>query len=179
MTLDLDNLRKLEAAATPRPWSAEHDGPPESMSCAWIAGPFDGYMGGAQTIVEWNTTGEQSHADASLIVAARNALPALLADHARLMAEVARLQEVNVTLLGDEVKLSRLLVDERDAAYTEARTAKTELARLRGLLARVETWTKEYGAALKPSGADTYGEGMRVAKWQVANLIREGGPSDE
>lgn len=39
---------------------------------------------------------------------------------------------------------------------------------LRALLAEVEAWTHEMGASLVPHGADTYGEGMRDAKAQVA-----------
>lgn len=32
-------------------------------------------------------------------------------------------------------------------------------------------WTHEHGAALCPRGADTYGEGMRDAKQQVARIL--------
>ena len=49
------------------------------------------------------------------------------------------------------------------------------LARVEALekaLRRVVSWTHEYGDALKPLGADTYGEGMRDAKSQVAALAR-------
>lgn len=35
----------------------------------------------------------------------------------------------------------------------------------------IRKWTLEHGAALKPVGADTYGEGMREAKRQVARLL--------
>ena len=37
--------------------------------------------------------------------------------------------------------------------------------------ARIEAWTHEYGAALVPHGPDTYGEGMRDAKQQVAKMM--------
>ncbi len=39
-------------------------------------------------------------------------------------------------------------------------------------LARVEEWTHVFGAALKPRGADTYGEGVRDAKAQVSLILR-------
>lgn len=255
--LDLDNLRKLDAAATPGPW--EHR--PGIDPPGDIIAPHLGESGPRPFITRISAWGRS--ADAALIAAMRNALPALLADHARLVverdlardehgywhrvamergaqvtamltdrdaaraeltaerdahqatrdalararaevrlltvtkrdavemprdelsemqvdaarilaerdaahaeatrlaqelddaqinartaqeihndsaaqwaAEVERLQEVNVTLLGDEVKLSRLLVDERDAAYAEVRAAKAEVARLRGLVER-------------------------------------------
>jgi len=38
-------------------------------------------------------------------------------------------------------------------------------------LALIEEWTHQYGAALKPPGADTYGEGMRDAKDQVSRML--------
>ena len=38
-------------------------------------------------------------------------------------------------------------------------------------LGAVWEWTHQYGAALKPPGADTYGEGMRDAKEQVQRLL--------
>lgn len=42
---------------------------------------------------------------------------------------------------------------------------------LREALGRVRGWTLEHGAALKPSGADTYGNGMRDAKQQVGRIL--------
>lgn len=46
------------------------------------------------------------------------------------------------------------------------------LERVEGALARVETWTHEYGASLKPTRADTFGDGMREAKGQVGRILR-------
>lgn len=40
------------------------------------------------------------------------------------------------------------------------------------VLAEIAAWTCVYGAALKPTGADSYGEGMRAAKAQIANILR-------
>jgi hypothetical protein len=39
------------------------------------------------------------------------------------------------------------------------------------VLADLQTWTLTYGKALVPSGADTYGEGMRDAKKQVSAIL--------
>ncbi|HQR18029.1 MAG TPA: hypothetical protein PK948_06645 [Gemmatimonadales bacterium] len=39
------------------------------------------------------------------------------------------------------------------------------------VLALIGQWVHEHGAALKPRGADTFGEGMREAKRQVAALL--------
>lgn len=47
------------------------------------------------------------------------------------------------------------------------------------LLGRIESWTHEHGAALCPRGADTYGNGMRDAKQQVAAILRSAKPSKE
>jgi len=65
-----------------------------------------------------------------------------------------------------------------DARYIAAASPSMVLAlvaeveRLREALASVETWTHEYGAALKPTRADTFGDGMREAKAQVGRLLR-------
>lgn len=46
-----------------------------------------------------------------------------------------------------------------------------ELQQARERLAAVESWTHEYGSALVPSGQDTFGEGVRACKKQVAALL--------
>ena len=63
--------------------------------------------------------------------------------------------------------LSRLEADAR------------RIAELERTVARIETWTREHGAALKPRGADTYGDGMRDAKEQVRRLLSAPPASDE
>ena len=47
-----------------------------------------------------------------------------------------------------------------------------ECGRLSTVVGYVAAWTHEYGAALKPPGADTYGEGKRDAKNEVAAILR-------
>lgn len=46
------------------------------------------------------------------------------------------------------------------------------LAKAEAVLGRLEEWTHVFGAALKPPGADTYGEGIRDAKAQVSAILR-------
>ena len=65
-----------------------------------------------------------------------------------------------------------------DAAIARAETAERALAEAReredatrALLWRLATWTHQMGSALKPQLADTYGEGMRDAKGQVARML--------
>ena len=41
---------------------------------------------------------------------------------------------------------------------------------------RLRAWVQQYGASLKPIGADTYGNGMREAKLQVDRIL--GDPAD-
>lgn len=55
-----------------------------------------------------------------------------------------------------------------DASAEKITVRVGEMARTLSLLG---TWRHEYGAALKPSGADTYGEGMRAAKGQVGAIL--------
>ena len=98
-----------------------------------------------------------------------------------LAAEVARLREVIATKYAIERSSLSVsaLVEERgtialaaglgaDASAEEVAARVGEMARTLSLLG---TWRHEYGAALKPSGADTYGEGMRAAKGQVGAIL--------
>lgn len=39
------------------------------------------------------------------------------------------------------------------------------------LIARINGWADQYGEALIPRGADTYGDGMREAKRQIKALV--------
>jgi hypothetical protein len=48
---------------------------------------------------------------------------------------------------------------------------RSKVAVLEAKLSEVYEWTYQFGKALCPPGADTYGEGMRDAKEQVANII--------
>jgi hypothetical protein len=90
---DLDNLTRLEAAATPGPWSISEGLHALAFEVARVgrrAGSLSILAGEPGQDMMYEATGSIA-ADAALIAAARNALPALLADHARLTAEVARL----------------------------------------------------------------------------------------
>lgn len=81
----LKALRELHEKATPGPWVAEVDDTPNR--CAGIAGPtqYDDYAYRGDIVVTDSGVYPPRMPDAALIVAARNALPALLA-----IAEAAR-----------------------------------------------------------------------------------------
>ena len=55
---------------------------------------------------------------------------------------------------------------ERVRGYVE------ECAHRNEIIGALTAWAHEYGAALKPPGADTYGEGKRDAKSEVATILR-------
>ena len=57
-------------------------------------------------------------------------------------------------------------------AMTEADALRARAEKAEAALGALTAWTHEYGAALKPPGANTYGEGMRDAKDQVAAILR-------
>ena len=72
--------------------------------------------------------------------------------------------------------IERRCVEERIAArQAEAERdeagQRAENAALRAVVARLGEWTHEFGAALKPKGADTFGEGVRECKAQVARIL--------
>lgn len=49
--------------------------------------------------------------------------------------------------------------------------SREELLRI---VSSLMAWTQVYGAALVPTGPDTYGEGVRACKAQVRTLIKSG-----
>lgn len=61
--------------------------------------------------------------------------------------------------------------DELNALAEQLAALQRSLREAREAIARVECWTHEMGAALKPPRDDTYGEGMRDAKAQVARML--------
>lgn len=96
--IDLDNLARLEAAATPGPWNIADTSslPSSAFEVARVgrsAASLSIRAGEPGQDMMRAATGSVT-ADARFIASARNALPALLADHARLVTEVARLRGV-------------------------------------------------------------------------------------
>lgn len=129
MTLDLDNLARLEAAATPGPWNIADTAslPSAAFEVARVgrsAASLSIRAGEPGQDMMRAATGSIT-ADARFIAAARNALPALLADHARLVAEVARLRGV-VEAMNPEHNYMALL----DLFMDRAHVAEAEVARL-------------------------------------------------
>jgi hypothetical protein len=53
--------------------------------------------------------------------------------------------------------------------------AHNQIASMQATLGRIREWADTYGDDLKPTGADTYGEGKRDAKTQVKRMLS---PSD-
>lgn len=90
--IDLDNLARLRAASekvNPTPWTVLADGgPPDDLRFAAYIDDDD-----ENCVVQPGVRLDS----AKLIVAVVNALPLLLADHARLVAEVARLRGLLAT----------------------------------------------------------------------------------
>lgn len=83
---------------------------------------------------------------------------------------------------GDQARAMYALLDDADALTTIAlaaglgadATAEEVAQRVGGMvrtLSLLGTWRAEHGAALKPSKADTYGDGMRDAKRQVGAIL--------
>lgn len=64
-------------------------------------------------------------------------------------------------------KLERLRSENLDIVITDALQA--EIERLRGLESDLIAWKDTFGAALCPTGADTFGE--RAAKAQIADMV--------
>lgn len=58
-----------------------------------------------------------------------------------------------------------------DTADALAQAAEKRCGELEAIVGLIEVWVHEYGAALIPARADTYGEGMRDAKSQVQNIL--------
>ena len=124
--LDLDAIRARADAATPGPWVAE----------AYVYGdPEDGY--GPPQDWQIKTAGWTKHAgsvivshqpyegggvneeaDAEFIAHARQDVPDLLAELARLRAANAELQAENMALRG-EANLSEILLDRAEAELSE------------------------------------------------------------
>ena len=101
--VDIEKLRALLAAATPRPWLAAvwygtDDGGWAAIGPHCVASEADGFDDAPET-----PSYDQAHADAALIVGAVNALPELLDEIERLRARKAEVCDcVHATgMIGD------------------------------------------------------------------------------
>jgi len=73
---------------------------------------------------------------------------------------------------GMEAKYYLCVETNKFSAITDdVLTLLAENARLREKLGRLTLWTSAYGKNLCPTGADTYGEGVRACKDQVRRLL--------
>jgi hypothetical protein len=60
---------------------------------------------------------------------------------------------------------------EEGAQFASRLVAQLPHRDLVALIAHINNWADQYGSALIPHGADTFGEGMREAKRQIKALI--------
>lgn len=77
-------------------------------------------------------------------------------------------------LRDDDIRLGAF-IEQAAEAFAEVERLRAENA----ALAKLREWTLTFGAALKPSGADTYGEGVRACKAQVAAILRASQPANK
>lgn len=71
----------------------------------------------------------------------------------------------------DDDELPSVACENFSAILAEVTALRAKLAMAEKALVRIEDWTLQYGAALCPNGSsDTFGDGMRAAKKQVAAL---------
>lgn len=96
MKLDKERLRVLAEAATPGPWGTIDRGPFWGESEGDVIDHYGADVVGAEHVAplgtQETTRGQMWLRDAEFIAAARDAVPALLAENAALAAEVDRLR---------------------------------------------------------------------------------------
>ncbi|MGL4809235.1 MAG: hypothetical protein ACRC4O_10870, partial [Giesbergeria sp.] len=105
----------------------------------------------------WDACGHDVHAVTARCAAVDRALIAA----GRQTSKAREDLEVSESMRAKE---GRVLRSERDAALAR-------VAELEAVVSAIGQWTHVYGAALVPHGPDTFGEGMRAAKRQIANLL--------
>lgn len=97
MTIDKERLRVLAEGATPGPWGTIERGPFWGESEGDVIDHYGADVVGAEHVAplgtQETTRGQMWLRDAEFIAAARDAVPALLAENAALAAEVERLRK--------------------------------------------------------------------------------------
>jgi predicted nucleic acid-binding Zn-ribbon protein len=98
------------------------------------------------------------------------------------MQIVSRLTREIVDLRARLAEVERERDEARDAwddSYQDLREVidlrEAEIARQHKTLGEIAEWSHTFGAALNPPGANTYGEGKRDAKDEVAAILRRMG----
>lgn len=139
--VDVTALRELLAQATPGPWSVEVRGGTDYTDEAWstVEVSFDGGES-SMGVKPGLMLGEHEAAeiDAALIVAAVNALPALLD---RLEASISReIYDETCRLAGEE---NRRLREERDALAARLAAEEKRHNRFRSVLSTLHVWTND------------------------------------
>jgi len=116
--LDLDAIQARANAATPGPWYFQPEYGPE-----FIAAEVRGYEHGIGNL-EFGA-GSQARADREFVIAAREAVPALLAEVRRLTAELARYVGHEPTIAEEMAHLSSCL----DAVHAVCDRAEKQATR--------------------------------------------------
>lgn len=97
---------------------------------------------------------------------------------AELEAQVKKLKE-DIRIMVEKAADNKLdgyreLGERAAQAENERDDSNRDVVKLKAKIGQLTSWTHFYGATLCPSGADTYGEGMRNAKQQVSKILTEG-----
>lgn len=161
---EIEELRALEAAATPGPWESVRSDPAEGVNCWWLSARVASsslYLG----CIYGGYGRNDNAANAALIAAARNALPKLLATIEDYASELMRLETEIGNLHYDRASLN--------VALTKA---QAENERLRAAL--------EPFAALSDAAANAccmvgdVGDGLIVGDFRRARAALKGGDAD-
>lgn len=149
-TPDTERLRKLADAAAGGPWAAEH-GSDWDLDGRQV--PQSSVRRPDRVSITWDDHGGEVFvpADAEFIAAAREAVPALLDENARLLARIARL-EAQAAIRG------RAVVVYRDRARVAEAREEHLLLRNRNLL------DAQVHAALDATAADIWDEGYEAGE---------------
>ena len=123
MTIDKERLRVLAEGATPGPWGTIERGPFWGESEGDVIDHYGADVVGAEHVAplgtQETTRGQMWLRDAEFIAAARDAVPALLAENAALAAEVERTSNNRdmwkAQCAAQAKEVERLRKDEREA----------------------------------------------------------------
>ncbi len=166
MTIDLQAIKALADAATPGPWEEVAE-----SGEWWITGPDieNGFV--------INTTRGITQANADFIAAAREAVPALLAEVERLTAEVGEMDALademtsRIEYMGTDLSVAK---SQRDEARREVERLTALLSDYASKVAKLimerndlaAKWSAEHDAAVR---AD---EQLRMARAELASYKR-------
>lgn len=196
---ELDELAALEAKATPGEWKLlAQPLSSDYLTSVYVEGACVATTSGARERADAALIAALRNAAPALLSMARRLgelqyrwgefsasnLANLHSLNAQLTAATARVAELDAALttaLADAEmaehahdaceELLTAATARADTADALAQAAEKRCGELEAIVGLIEVWVHEYGAALIPARADTYGEGMRDAKSQVQNIL--------